>query len=88
MVKNIHFFILTTSIFIYGISWAVVYLTFYAFHGMTKMFNDDFVYLIASIFNIKIKSITAGFTFAFFDGALFGLIVGTLIILVFKKNKE
>ena len=88
MVKNIYFFILPICILIYGISWAMVYLTFSAFHGMNKMFNDDFVFLIASVFNIKISTITAGFTFAFFDGALFGLIVGTLIILVLKKNKE
>ena len=88
MVKNIYFFILPICILIYGISWAMVYLTFSAFHGMNKMFNDDFVFLIASEFNIKISTITAGFTFAFFDGALFGLIVGTLIILVLKKNKE
>ncbi|MBK6912463.1 MAG: hypothetical protein IPJ03_19020 [Ignavibacteriales bacterium] len=87
MVKKIHFFILPTSSLIYGISWAVVYLTFSAFHGMTKMFNDDFVFLIASVFNIKISSITAGLTFAFFDGALVGLIVGTLIIMLFKKNE-
>ena len=88
MVKNIFLFILPICILIYGISWAMVYLTFSAFHGMNKMFNDDFVFLIASVFNIKISTITAGFTFAFFDGALFGLIVGTLIILVLKKNKE
>ena len=88
MAKNIYFFILPICILIYGISWAVVYLAFSAFHGMTEMFNDDFVFLIARVFNVKMSSIPAGFTFAFFDGALFGLVVGIMIILVFKKNKE
>jgi hypothetical protein len=87
MTKNFNFLILPMSVFLYGISWALIFLTFSAFHGMTEMFNDDFVFLIARIFNFNMNSIQAGFTFAFFDGALFGLIIGTLILLISKKNK-
>lgn len=88
MARNIYFFILPTCILIYGISWALVYLAFSVFRGMTKMFSDDFVLLVAHVFNIKMSSNLTGFTFAFLDGALFGLIIGILILVVFKKNRE
>lgn len=81
------FLIPAVSTLIYGIAWAAVYLFFAALHGMDKMFNDDFVFVIAKLFNISLKNIEEGFLYAFFDGAFFGLLIGYLLLRIYKKLK-
>lgn len=86
MFNKTRFLIPALSTLIYGIAWAAVYLIFAALHGMDKMFNDDFVFLIAKLFNISLKNIEKGVLFSFLDGALFGLLVGYLLLRIYKKQ--
>lgn len=52
---------------------------------MDEMFNDKFIFLIASIFSIKITTTLDGFIFSFVDGAVIGIITGILFIKI-KQN--
>lgn len=85
MFNKTEIFILTGAILIYGFTWAAVYLLLAAMHGMDKMFNDDFVFLIAKVFNISLTNIEKGFLFSFFDGAFLGLILGLLLLKIYKR---
>ncbi|MCZ7616430.1 MAG: hypothetical protein M5T52_23455 [Ignavibacteriaceae bacterium] len=76
--------LLTTSI-AYGIVWSIIYLLVSIFHGMTRMFNDDFIFLIARLLHINLSSVLLGFIFAFLDGALFGSLLGILLLTIYKK---
>lgn len=87
MLSKTRFFILAASTLTCGIAWAAIYLIFAALHGMDKMFNDDFVFLIANVFSVSLKNIEKGLLFAFFDGATFGLLIGLLILKIYKKFK-
>ncbi|HAB54023.1 MAG: hypothetical protein A2315_07285 [Ignavibacteria bacterium RIFOXYB2_FULL_35_12] len=88
MIKGNHFLILLTTTLVYGIVWALVFLFFSSFHGMTKMFNEDFIFFIARIFNTKLSTVTTGFTFAFFDGALIGFLLGSIFMRIYKRNEN
>lgn len=87
MFSKTRFLIMAVSTLIYGIAWAAVYLIFATLHGMDKMFNDGFVFLIANILNVSLKNIEKGTLYAFFDGAFFGLLVGYLLLRIYKKLK-
>lgn len=87
MFSKTHLLILSVSTIIYGLAWAAVYLVLVALHSMDKMFNDDFVFLIAKIFNISLNNIEKGILFAFFDGAFFGLLVGYILLRIYRKLK-
>lgn len=71
--------------FSFGLVWSVVYLIFSLMHRMDEMFNDKFIFLIASIFSIKITTTLDGFIFSFVDGAVIGIITGILFIKI-KQN--
>lgn len=86
MSHTIHFLILLTTILIYGIVWALVFLLFSRLHGMTKMLNEKFLFLIAWILDVNLDTFTAGLTFAFFDGAIFGFLLGIILIIIYKRN--
>ncbi|MDO8548903.1 MAG: hypothetical protein Q7S39_01965 [Ignavibacteria bacterium] len=69
----------------FGLVWGIVYLIFSLMHSMTEMFNEEFIFLIANIFNIKISTTLTGFIFSFIDGVLLGAIVG-FILLKLKRS--
>ncbi|MBK9099457.1 MAG: hypothetical protein IPM14_15355 [bacterium] len=71
--------------FSFGLIWSVIYLVFSLMHRMTEMFNENFIFLIANIFNIKITSTFSGFVYSFIDGALIG---GGLVVLFLKLKKR
>lgn len=73
---------------VYGIAWGIIYLFFAAFHQMTVMFNNNFIFFIARIFNAQLDTVFAGFIFAFLDGILFGLIPGTILLIISMANKN
>jgi len=67
-----------------GLVWSIIYLLFSMLHSMDEMFNDEFIWLIAGIFNIQLNTISIGFLFAFLDGALF--IVALSFVISFIKR--
>ncbi len=69
---------------LYGIAWGIIYLFLAAFHQMTAMFNNNFIFFIARIFNAQLDTVFSGFIFAFLDGLLFGLIPGTIFLIISK----
>lgn len=71
--------------FSFGLIWSIIYLVFSLMHSMTEMFNTEFIFLIANIFNIKITTTFAGFIFSFVDGTL---ITGTLAIIFLKLKRR
>ncbi len=87
MVVKIRFLVLLVTTLIFGIAWAAVYLLFSTFHGMTKMFNGKFIFFLARILDIHPYTIKTGFTFAFFDGALLGFLIGIILLKIYKRNR-
>lgn len=63
----------------FGLAWGFIYLIFSLMHSMTKMFNYEFIFLVANIFNVNVSTVFKGFIFSFIDGLLAGLIVGLFI---------
>lgn len=72
--------IILVSALIYGFAWGLIYLFFSTLHGMVKMFNSEFIFFIATIFNVEIKTKFTSFLFAFTDGTLLGIIVAMIFI--------
>ncbi len=73
---------------VYGIAWGIIYLLFAAFHQMPVMFNNNFIFFIARIFNAQLDTVFSGFIFAFIDGLLFGLIPGTIFLIISKIPRK
>lgn len=78
--------IILASTIIYGISWALVYLIFSTFHGMSKMFNQEFIWLIAGIFDIRLNTISKGLVFAFLDGSILGFLIGMFLSIIYQNH--
>jgi hypothetical protein len=70
---------------LFGLVWSFIFLIFALMHNMPVMFNDEFIFLIANIFNIKVDTTLGGFILSFIDGAVIGIITGILFIKI-KKN--
>ena len=86
MVVKIRFLILLGITLVYGIAWSFIYILFSAFHGMTRMFNEEFIFLIANLLNVELNSVTSGLIFAFLDGALFGSLFRIMLLIIHRKN--
>ena len=69
-----------------GIFWGLIYLFLSALHGMTQMFNNEFVFVFASIFKVEVVSKSSGVFFSLIDGIVFGLLVGMILIKISKIN--
>lgn len=87
MIIKIQFLILLSATLICGIAWALVFLLFSIFHGMTKMFNKEFIFFIAKILGVNLNTIWAGLTFAFLDGALVGFMFGLILMMIYKSSR-
>lgn len=85
---KVRFLILLSPALVYGIVWSFIYLLFFGFHGMTRMFNEKFIFLIANLLNVELSSITMGLIFAFLDGALFGSLFGVMLLIIYRKNHD
>ncbi|MDE3056789.1 MAG: hypothetical protein KGJ59_02390 [Bacteroidota bacterium] len=68
--------ILIFTAVISGLLWMMVYLFLDRLHGMQRMFNGEFPFLIASILGLhrEAMSVVIGTTLAFLDGAFVGFI--------------
>lgn len=71
---------------IYGLSWGSIYLFFSAAHGMIKMFNTEFLFVVATIFKIEILTKSTGFIFTFIDGFLIGILIGLFLLKITRFN--
>jgi len=87
MVIKIKFLILLSATLVYGIVWSLIFLLFSIFHGMTKMFNKEFIFFIAKILGVNVNTIWAGLTFAFLDGALVGFLFGLILMMIYKRSR-
>ena len=71
-----------------AIFWGFIYYFFNILHGMPKMFDRLFPFFFASLFGVhsEIMSVFSGMMFAMLDAAVFGFVLGWLIIhILFKK---
>jgi hypothetical protein len=70
---------------LYGISWGSIYLFFSSIHGMTKMFNEKFLFGVASLLKAEVSTVTTGFIFSFIDGYILGILIGLLLARISKS---
>jgi hypothetical protein len=72
---------------IVGLFWMLIYLIFFDLHGMTRMFNSEFIFLIASIVKYNIASKSMGVLFSFSDGFMAGILFGVLFVkFIYRKR--
>lgn len=83
---KIQHLILFGSAIIYGLVWSLIYLIFAGFHGMSQMFNNEFIWLIAGVFKIPLSTVFKGFVFAFLDGSILGFLIGMVLFSIYKRN--
>lgn len=69
----------------FGLVWGIIYLIFSLMHSMTEMFNEEFIFLIANIFNVKVATTLTGFVYTFIDGSLLGVILALFLVKIRKK---
>lgn len=62
-------------IFLPGIVWSFIYLTFARLHDMETMFNKGFPFFISKISHVQILTTIQGLVFSFLDAVLFSSLI-------------